>query len=104
MVASTWKTRGPLQAPTLGVTAIVRANPNSRAFCELEGSRFRRMHVAYNASLNEFILRYKKKFFVDEAHLNRSYEETILAAIARDVDDHLFDITYPLISAENNDD
>jgi len=35
--------------------AIERGNPDSRAFVELEGSRFKRMFVAYGAYLNGFI-------------------------------------------------
>jgi len=49
---------------------IVRANPDSRAFCELEGSRFRRLFIAYDASLNGFILGCRKILFVDGTHLS----------------------------------
>ena len=50
--------------------AIVRANPDSRAFCELEGSRFRHSFIAYGASLNEFILGCRKILFADGTHLS----------------------------------
>ena len=45
--------------------AIVSANPNSRAFREVEGSRFKRMFVAYGVSINGFILECQKILFVD---------------------------------------
>ena len=44
--------------------AIVRANPDSRAFVELDGCRFKRMFVAFGASLNGFILGCRKMLFV----------------------------------------
>jgi len=83
--------------------AIVRANPDSRAFCELEGSRFRRLFVAYGASLNGFILGCRKILFVDGSHLSGPYEGTLLSAVALDADDHLFDVAYAIVAAENND-
>lgn len=83
--------------------AIVRANPDSRAFCELQGSRFKRMFVAYGASLNGFILGCRKILFVNGAHLSETYEGTILSAVALDADDHLFDVAYPVVFAENID-
>ena len=67
-------------------TAIVRANPNSRAFCELEGSKFKRMFVAYVASLNGFILGCRKILFVDGAYLSGPYEGTIMSVVAFDAD------------------
>jgi len=69
--------------------AIVRANPNSRAFCELQGSRFKCMFVVYSTSLNGFILGCRKILFVDRAHLSGPYEGTTLSAIALEADDHL---------------
>ena len=70
--------------------AVVRANPDSRAFCELEGSRFKYIFVEYCASLNGFILGCRQILFVDRAHLTGLYEGTIVSAVALDVDDHLF--------------
>ena len=43
-------------------------NLDSRAFCEVEGSRFKRMFVAYGAALNGFILGCRKMLFVDGMH------------------------------------
>jgi len=42
--------------------AIERENPDSRAFVELKGSRFKRMCIAYSACLNGFILGSRKIF------------------------------------------
>jgi len=39
---------------------IVQANIDSRAFVELDGCRFKRMFVVFDASLNSFILGYGK--------------------------------------------
>lgn len=50
--------------------AIKRANSDSRAFAELEGSRFRQMFVAYGGCLNGFILVCRKVLFVDGSHLS----------------------------------
>jgi len=83
--------------------AIVRANPDSRAFCELQGSRFKRQFVVYGVSLNGSILGCRKILFVDRAHLSWPYEGTILSAVALDADDHLFDVAYAVVSAENVD-
>ena len=83
--------------------AFVRANPDLRAFCELQGSRFKRMFVAYGASLNGFIFGCKKILFIIGAHLSGLYEGTILLAIALDVNDHLFDVRYAVVSTENVD-
>jgi len=83
--------------------AIVRANPNSRAFCELEGSRCKFMFVAHNASLNGFILGCRKILFVDGAHLSGLYDETILSFVTLDAKDHLFDVAYNVVSMENVD-
>jgi len=77
--------------------AIVRANPDSRAFCEVEGSRFKRMFVAYGASLNGFILGCRKMLFVDGTHLSGPYEGTLMAATALDADNHLFDVAYAVV-------
>jgi len=61
------------------------------------------LFVAYGALLNGFILRCRKILFVDGAHLSGSYEGTILSAIALDTDDHLFNVAYAVVSAENVD-
>ena len=50
--------------------------------------------VAHGASMNGFILEYRKILFVDGAYSSGPYERTILVAVALDADDHLFDITY----------
>ena len=83
--------------------AIVRANPDSRAFCEVEGSRFKRMFVAYGAALNGFILGCRKMLFVDGTHLSGPYEGTLMAAIVQDADNHLFDIAYAIVSGETKE-
>jgi len=84
--------------------AIERENPDSRAFVELEGSRVKRMFIAYGACLNGFILGCQKILFVDGAHLSGSYEGTLLGVVALDADDHLFDVAYAIVSGENYDD
>ena len=61
------------------------------------------MFVAYNASLNGFILGCRKILFVDKAHLSGPYEGTILSAVALNADDHLFYVAYAVVSAENVD-
>ena len=53
--------------------------------------------------MNGFIFGCRKILFVDGAHLSGPYEGTILSAVALDVDDHLFDIAYVVVSAENVD-
>ena len=83
---------------------IKRANPDSRAFVELEGYRFKRLFVTYRACLNGFILGCHKMLFVDGSHLSGPYEGTLLRAVALDVNNHLFDVTYAVIEGENNDD
>ena len=84
--------------------AIERGNPDSRAFVELEGTRFKRMFVAYGACLNGFILGCRKVLFVDASHLSGPYEGTLLGAVALDADNHLFDVAYAIVASENNDD
>jgi len=64
--------------------AIVRANPDSRAFVEPEGCWFKRMFVAFGASLNSFILGCKKRLFIDGTHLSGLYEGTMLVVMALD--------------------
>jgi len=72
--------------------AIVRGNVDSRAYVELDGCRFKRMLVAYGACLNGFILGSRKMVFVDGTHLSRPYEGTLLAAVALDADNHIFEL------------
>jgi len=84
--------------------AIERAKPDSRAFVELEGSKFKRMFVTYGACLNGFILGYCKVLFVDGSHLSGVYEGTLLGAVALDVDNHLMDVAYAVVSRENHED
>ena len=73
-------------------STIVWANPDLRVFCELKGVRLKRMFVAYGASLHGFIMRCQKFLFIDRAILSSLYTGTLLAAIARGIDDHLFDV------------
>ena len=84
--------------------AIERENPNSIAFMELEGSRFMHMFIAYGVCLNGFILGCRKMLLVDGSYLSGSYEGTLLRAVTLDVDDHLFDVAYAIVSGENHDD
>jgi len=69
---------------------IVRANPESVTFCEVEESRFQRMFVAYVANINGFKLGCRKMLFVDGCHLSGPYKGAMLAACALDADNHLF--------------
>ena len=61
------------------------------------------MFVAHGTSLNGFILGCRKILFVDGAHLSGLYEGSILSVVALDADDHLFDVAYAVMSAENVD-
>lgn len=83
--------------------AIVRANPNSRAFCELEGARFKCISVAYGASLNGFIMGCQKVLFVDRAHLIGPYKGTLLAVIMLNAGDHLFDVAYVVVVTKDKE-
>jgi len=74
--------------------AIVRAHAESRVFVELDGCRFKRMFVAFGACLNGFILGSRKMLFVDGTHLIGLYEGTMLAVVALDADNHIFDVAY----------
>jgi len=47
---------------------IIRASPGSLAFCEVEGSRFNRMFVAYAATINGFKIECHMILFVDGYH------------------------------------
>ena len=58
--------------------AIVRANPKSAAFCEIEECHFQRMFVAYAANINGFKLGCHMMLFVDRCHLSGLYKETML--------------------------
>jgi len=49
--------------------AIVRANPESMTFCEVEDSRFQKMFVAYATNINGFKLGCRMMLFVDGCHL-----------------------------------
>lgn len=71
--------------------SVVRANPDSRAFVELEGCQFKHMFVTCGASLNGFILICQKMLVVDGVHLNGPYEGTLLGAVALNANNHLFD-------------
>ena len=63
-------------------TTLVHANPDSRAFVELEGCWFKRMVIAYGASLNGFILIRRKTLFMDGAQLGRPYGGTLFGVVA----------------------
>ena len=84
--------------------AIERANPDSRAFVELDGCRFKRMFVSLGAALKCFIMRCRKMLFVDETHLSGPYEGTLLTAVALDADNHVFDVAYAVVEGETNED
>ena len=77
--------------------AIERANADSRAFVELDGCRFKRMFVALGASLHGFVMGCRKMLFVDGTHLSGSYEGTLLAVVALDADNHVFDVAYAVV-------
>ena len=97
------ETGGSFQAVALDVLGIVRTNPDSRAFVELDGCQFKRMFVAFGASLNGFILGCRKISFVDVTHLSGPYKGTMLAAVALDADNHIFDAAYVVVGGEIND-
>jgi len=82
---------------------IVYANPDSRAFVEFDGCRFKHMFVAFSASLNGFIFKCNKMLFVDGTHLSGPYEETMLGTVALDADNHMFDVEYAVVGRETND-
>ena len=84
--------------------AIERANADSRAFVELDGCRFKRMFVALGASLNGFIMGCRKMLFIDGTHLSGPYEGTMLAAVALDANNHIFDVAYAIVGGETNED
>jgi len=84
--------------------AITRANPDLRAFVELDGCRFKRMFVAVGASLNGFILGCRNILFDDGEQLSGPYEGMLLGVVGLDADNHLFDVAYAIVSFENNED
>ena len=59
--------------------AIMRVSLGSVAFCEVEGSRFRRTFIAYTANVNGFKLRCRMILFVDGTHLSRPYGPWLLS-------------------------
>ena len=61
------------------------------------------MFIAYGAALNGFILGCQKMLFVDGTHLSGPYEGTLMAVIAQDADNHLFDIAYRIVSGETKE-
>ena len=81
-----------------------RGEPDSRAFVELDGCRFKRMFVALGASLNGFIMGCRNILFVDGAHLSGRYEGSFSGAVGLDADNHVFDVAYAIVSSENNED
>jgi len=80
--------------------AIVRVNPDSRAFVKLDGCKFKRMFVAFGAALNGFILGCRQMLFIDGTHLSRPYEGTMLAAVALDADNLIFDVAYATVGGD----
>jgi len=82
--------------------AIERGNLYSRAFVELESSRFKRIFIAYGARLNGFILSCCKMLFEDASHLRGPYEGTLLGVVALYANNHLFDVAYAIVPSENN--
>jgi len=84
--------------------AIERANPDSRAFVELDGCRFKRMFVSLGAALKCFIMGCRKMLFVDETHLSGPYEGTLLVRVALDADNHVFNVAYAVVEGETNED
>ena len=51
-----------------------------------------------------FILGSKKMLFVDGTHLIGPYEGTMLAVVALDTDNHIFDVAYAVVMGETNED
>jgi len=84
--------------------AIEPANPDSRAFVELDGCRFKCTFVSLGAALNGFIMGCRKMFFADGIHLSGPYEGTLLTAVALDADNHVFDVAYAVAGGEANED
>jgi len=84
--------------------AIVRANPESVAFCEVEESCFQTVFVAYVANINRFKLGCRMMLLVDSCHLSGPYKETMLAACALNADNHLFNFAYAIVSLESVED
>jgi len=84
--------------------AIVRANSDSVAFCEVEECHFQRMFVAYAANINGFKLGCRIMLFVDGCHLSGPYKGTLLAACALDADNHLFNFAYGIVSCKSVED
>ena len=83
---------------------IVRANPKSVAFCEVEESRFQRMFVANAVNINGLKPGCCKMLFVDGCHLSGPYKGIMLVACALDADDHLFNFAYAIVSSESVED
>lgn len=77
--------------------AIIRANPRSVAFYEVEGSRFKRMLIACAANVNDFKLGHKIILFVDDTHLSGPYKGTLVAPCTLDVDNQLFNFAYGIV-------
>jgi len=59
------------------------------------------MSAAYRAALNGFIMGSRKILFVDAVHSSSPYKRTLLATIALDVDNHLFDVNYVAVLIKN---
>ena len=76
---------------------IVRENPESVVFCEVQESLFQRMFVAYTANINGFKLGCCMILVVDGCHLSGPYKGIMLAACAPDVDKHLFNFAYAIV-------
>ena len=61
------------------------------------------MFVAFDASLNDFILGCRKLLFINETHLSGLYEGAMPITIVMDVNNHIFDVAY-VVMGETNDD
>lgn len=81
--------------------AICRDNPGSTAICDLEGSRFKRLFVAYAACLNGF--RYCRPIlFLGSSHLHGLCKGFMFVACGLDADNRLLNLAYAIVLAENN--
>jgi len=62
------------------------------------------MFIALDASLNGFIMGCRKMLFADGMHLSGPYEGTLLAMVALDADNHVFDVAYAVVGGETDED
>ena len=71
-------------------------------FCEVDGSRFKRLFGACARNINGFKLGCWMILFIS-THLSRAYIGIMLAVIALHADNLLFNFTYAIVSAVNID-